>query len=67
MKIIQLKAVVDNLKKYCYFAKDEDLIEITEWEDGEGWDITIKESRLIKLTRGELDAIVYLTKALEIE
>lgn len=32
--------------------------------NGEGWDITIND-RVIPLTRGELDAIDYLTKGLD--
>ena len=42
------------------------IIEITEWTNGEGWDIAINE-RIFNLTYGELEAINYLTKALDYE
>lgn len=65
MEIKNRKSVYDNLKIYDYLCKDEDeIIEVTEWTNGEGWDITIGE-RVISLTRGELDAINFLTKYLE--
>jgi len=65
MEIKNRKSVYDNLKIYDYLCNDEDkIIEVTEWTNGEGWDITIGE-RVISLTRGELDAINFLTKYLE--
>lgn len=65
MEIKNRKSVYDNLKIYDYLCNDEDKsIEVTEWTNGEGWDITIGE-RVISLTRGELDAINFLTKYLE--
>lgn len=33
-------------------AKKDDFIEVTEWTNGEGWDITIND-KVIPLTRGE--------------
>ena len=64
------KSVNDSLGKYdCLVNKDEhSFIEITEWVNGEGFDITIEtktRSKLISLTIGELEAINYLTKSLE--
>lgn len=35
------KSVNDNLCKYDHLAKEDDFIEVTEWTNGEGWDITI--------------------------
>lgn len=60
------KSVNDNLCKYDHLAKEDDFIEVTEWTNGEGWDITIND-RVIPLTRGELDAIDYLSQVLEYE
>ena len=64
------KSVSDSLNKYDYLVnKDEhSFIEVTEWANGEGFDITIEtkdKSRLMSLTIGELEAINYLTKSLE--
>lgn len=47
-----------------FMSKEDDFIEVTEWANGEGWDVTIND-RVIPLTRGELDAIDYLTKGLD--
>ena len=65
MEIKQRKSVNDSLKKYCVYAKDDDYIEITEWANGEGWDINISDEKRISLTFGELEAINYLVKTLE--
>lgn len=59
------KSISDKLKKYCYLAKEDGFIEITEWTNGEGWDISIND-KLFSLTRGEVDAISYLTKTLDL-
>lgn len=58
------KSISDDLKIYDHLAKDSDFIEITEWHNGEGWDIAINE-RIISLTWGQLEAINYLIKSLE--
>lgn len=59
------KSVNDKLSKYCYLTnKEEDFIEVTEWTNGEGWDININDNT-ISLTIGQLDAINYLTKVLQ--
>lgn len=58
--------VIDDLNKFSHLAKEHDYIEITEWSNGEGWDISFND-KYISLTYGELDAINYLTKVLEYE
>ena len=68
MKIENKKSIYDDLKNYDYLAKDNDFIEITEWTNGEGYDISIERnnsSKLFNLTIGELDAINYLIKTLD--
>ena len=64
MEKVKRKSINDNLQKYDYLAKDYEFIEVTEWRNGEGWDISIND-KIIQLTIGQLDAINYLTKALE--
>lgn len=66
MKINNRKSVSDDLKKYDILAKSHSFVEVTEWTNGEGWDITF-DDKIISLTSGQLDAINYLTKALEVE
>lgn len=70
MKKNTRKSVSDDLSKYDYLRNTDEtaFIEITEWTNGEGYDITIEtknDSKLISLTNGELEAINYLTKTLD--
>lgn len=66
MKIGSRKSINDDLQKYDHLKNESSFIEITEWTNGEGWDIAINE-KMINLTYGELEAINYLTKALDYE
>lgn len=61
-----LKSVSDDLNKYSYAAKEGDYIIVTEWANGEGWDIDLN-GKLIQLHDAELEAINYLTQALMYE
>lgn len=61
-----LKSVSDDLNKYSYVAKDGDYIIVTEWANGEGWDIDLN-GKLIQLHDTELQAINYLTQVLMYE
>ena len=62
MKFHRRPSVYTNLKQYCYHAKADDVVEVSEWVNGEGWDINIGENKMISLTHGELQAIEVLTK-----
>lgn len=64
MDIVSRRSINDNLHKYDYLAKEHSFIEVTEWANGEGWDITI-DDKVMSLTYGQLDAIKYLTSALQ--
>lgn len=59
------KSVSCDLKIFDPSASPSSFIEVTEWTNGEGWDITIDDKR-ISLHYTELDAINYLVKHLEI-
>ena len=63
MEVTKVNQITDNLKKYTYSGKDSDYITITEWTNGEGYDIDIN-GKLITLSDDELEAINYLTLAL---
>jgi hypothetical protein len=68
MEINKRKSIYDTLSKYDPLCNsDSDYIEITEWTNGEGWDITINDTKHFSLTDGELDAINYLIKHLQFE
>lgn len=64
MKTENRKSISDDLKKYDFLAKDDDFITVTEWTNGEGFDITIND-RIYSFTIGELDAIWYLVKSID--
>lgn len=66
MKIGSRKSINDDLQKYDHLKNKSSFIEITEWTNEEGWDIAINE-KMFNLTYGELEAINYLTKALDYE
>lgn len=66
MKIGSRKSINDDLQKYDHLKNESSFIEITEWTNGEGWDIAINE-KMINLTYGELEAINYLIKVLDYE
>jgi len=58
------KSVNADLNDFCYLAKPHDFIEVTNWSNLDGYDITIGEKQ-ITLTVGELDAIKALVKKLD--
>ena len=64
LTVTNRKSISDDLSIYDFLAKKGDFIEVTEWANGEGWDVTINERQLL-LTRGQLDAIEYLTRSLD--
>ena len=63
METTKVNQITDNLKKYTYSGKDSDYITITEWANGDGYDIVIND-KLIALSDSELEAINYLILAL---
>ena len=58
------KSINANLNDFCYLNKPESFIEITEWANGDGFDITIND-KITSFTRGELDAIKMLVKKID--
>lgn len=56
IKVDQRRAVFSELKHYCYFSGDSDYMEVTEWSNGEGYDIVINRKSSVEkfsLTHGE--------------
>lgn len=64
MEFSKRKSVMADLNKFDSLAKDYQYIEVTEWSNGEGYDINF-EDRSYRLTHGELDAINFLIKSLD--
>lgn len=59
----QVKQVSIPLKNFT-FGKDSDYLTVTEWTNGEGWDIDIN-GKVIQLHSGILIAINYLTTMID--
>lgn len=59
------KSIHTNLSKFDVLAKKDDFIEVTEWTNSEGFDITIND-KIFSLTHGQLKAIYYLTQTLDL-
>ena len=63
MEIKKVNNIYSELKKFNPYSKDEDYISVTEWSNGEGYDIDLN-GKLISLHGSELEAINYLTRTL---
>lgn len=66
MEITKVNQITDSLKKYTHSGKESDYITLTEWANGEGYDIDIN-GKLITLSDSELDAINYLVLVMRFE
>jgi hypothetical protein len=61
------KTVSATLNQFCHLSKEHDSIEVSEWNNEEGYDVYITRGESYKyftLTHGELNAIITLTKLL---
>ena len=63
-KIERLRSITAKTKTFDYIANESDYISVTEWSNGEGWDICINDN-VIQISRGELEAINFLTTAVD--
>lgn len=63
-KIERLRSITAKTKTFDYLAKESDYISVTEWSNGEGWDISLND-KMIGISRGMLDAINFLTTAVD--
>lgn len=60
MEFNKLNSVFEETSKYCHFSNENDFMEVTEWKNGEGYDITINSRKLeqkFSLTYGEIDLL----------
>jgi len=59
-------ALSADLNDFCLFAKENDFIELTEWTNGDGFDIVISShgDKSFSMSRGQFDAIKALVKQL---
>jgi hypothetical protein len=60
METYKREAKFTELKPYCHFAKDDDFMEVTEWHNGEGFDVVIGTDQRFSLTYGQYDCLIAL-------
>ena len=57
------KSVNARLIDFCYLANKHDFIEVTEWTNGDGFDVTLNDTTFM-MTHGQLKALKILVKKL---
>lgn len=67
MEFNQRTSIKDDLRKYDHLANKDSIIQVTQWANGEGWDISINDEPMISLTWGQLDAINYLVNTMQFQ
>lgn len=67
MEFNERTSVKDDLRKYDHLANKDSIIQVTQWANGDGWDISIDDEPVISLTWGQLDAINYLTNTIQFQ
>lgn len=63
INVSQRKAVFAELAKYCHLSGAHDYMEVTEWSNGEGADISISRKNAeekFSLTYGEFELLMVL-------
>ena len=63
IEVSKRRAVFSELKDYCMHSGDHDYIEVTEWSNGEGYDICIDRRRVgekFSLSYGEWELLQVL-------
>lgn len=63
-KIESVRSITTKMKMFDLTSKDSDYITVTEWSNGEGWDICINDN-VIQISRDELEAFNFLTTAVD--
>jgi len=65
--IYKRKAAFAELKQFCTMAKEHDYIEVTEWANGEGFDVNIESTTQanFQITYGQFAALKKLVKKLD--
>ena len=67
MEFKKRNSAFTELKEFCYLSGDNDYMEVTEWSNGEGFDINISDKsgeKTMPMTFGEYDALKKLIKFL---
>jgi hypothetical protein len=64
MDYVKKKCIIDNLKKYSHQSNENEFIEVSEWVNGEGYDININDTKRISLSFDEFEAVKHLISCL---
>lgn len=64
METNERKSISCSMKQFNPIASDNSFIEVTEWTNGEGYDVIIDDKQY-SLHYSEIEAINYLIKSLE--
>lgn len=66
-KVASRKSVFSEIGEYCYLSKEHDYIEITEWTNGDGFDVDLSSlgEQRIAITYGQFKLLKHLVKQLE--
>lgn len=67
MEFNERTSIKDDLRKYDHLANKDSIIQVTQWANGDGWDISIDDEPVISLTWGQLDAINYLVNTIQFQ
>lgn len=59
-------SIIENLKDHCGFSKDSDFLEVTDWSNCEGIDVSIssRTDQMFSLTWGEWSCLKKVIKKL---
>jgi hypothetical protein len=57
MQQYQRKSKFTELKNYDHLAKEHSFMEVTEWHNGEGFDVTVSDDKSFSLTWGEFECL----------
>ena len=63
IEVSKRSSVFSEIGTYCHFSSEGDYIEVVEWSNGEGVDVTIERKRAVErfsLTFGEWDLLQVL-------
>lgn len=56
------RSLMVELKDFDHLADKHDFIEVTEWKNGEGYDIALSDDQVVSITIGQFYAIKKLIK-----
>ena len=61
------RSIFADLNQFCVMSKAKDFIEVTEWSNGEGYDVLIHafDTERISISHGQFDALKCLIKKLD--